>query len=163
FAATTHSSSNNNMERSSMSNTIERTVSEIIWPPPPEIAETVRARWDSLTKPRGSLGRLEEDVVRLAGIQRTTSPAARRRSMYIFCGDHGITEEGVSLYPSVVTGEMMKNFVRGGAAINVLCGHLGIDTFIVDAGVAVPKQEGVVDCRVADGTRNFLHEPAMSI
>ena len=123
---------------------------------------SVQARWDSLTKPRGSLGVLETSVVRLAQIQQTTNPTVDRRAIYVFCGDHGITQEGVSLYPSVVTREMAKNFVRGGAAINVLCRDLSISTQIIDAGIAGPKIEGVLDLRIAGGTRNFLHEPAMS-
>jgi nicotinate-nucleotide--dimethylbenzimidazole phosphoribosyltransferase len=82
--------------------------------------------------------------------------------MYVFCGDHGITEEGISPYPSAVTGEMLKNFVRGGAAINVLCRRLSIKTFVVDAGVAGSKLDGALDRRIAEGTRNFLREPAMS-
>ena len=123
---------------------------------------SVQARWDSLTKPRGSLGRLETSVVRLAQIQQTANPTVDRRAIYVFCGDHGITQEGVSLYPSVVTREMAKNFIRGGAAINVLCRDLSIETRIIDAGIAGPKIEGVLDQRVAEGTRNFLHHPAMS-
>jgi nicotinate-nucleotide--dimethylbenzimidazole phosphoribosyltransferase len=83
--------------------------------------------------------------------------------MYVFCGDHGITAEGVSLYPSVVTREMVKNFVRGGAAISVLCRQLAIETYIVDAGVAGPKIEGTLDRRIAEGTGNFYLGPAMSL
>ena len=122
----------------------------------------MKARWDSLTKPRGSLGRLEDAVVQLAVIQDTATPRIERRAMYVFCGDHGITAEGVSPYPPVVTREMVKNFLRGGAAINVLCRQLTIETWIVDAGVAGPKIPGTLDKRVAEGTRNFLNEPAMS-
>jgi nicotinate-nucleotide--dimethylbenzimidazole phosphoribosyltransferase len=143
-------------------NTIERTIAEIPRGLSPVIAEAVRERWDSLTKPRGSLGVLETSVVKLAQIQNNTMPATDRRCVYVFCGDHGITAEGVSLYPSVVTREMVKNFVRGGAAINVLCRQLGIETRIVDAGVTGPKFEGVLDRRITDGTRNFLRGPAMS-
>ena len=142
-----------------MSNTIEQTLAEI---PRLLVVEEVRARWDSLTKPRGSLGRLEESIERLAEIQGCAMPAMERRGLYVFCGDHGITEEGVSAYPSVVTREMVKNFVRGGAAINVLCRQLAIETCIVDAGVAGAKFEGVVDRRIAEGTANFLSGAAMS-
>ncbi|MCU1328715.1 MAG: Nicotinate-nucleotide--dimethylbenzimidazole phosphoribosyltransferase [Bryobacterales bacterium] len=145
-----------------MSTTLEQTIATIPRMRPPEIGDAVRDRWDSLTKPRGSLGRLESDVVRMAEIQGVSTPSAGRRCMYVFCGDHGITEEGVSLYPSVVTREMVKNFVRGGAAINVLCRQLAITTFVVDAGVSGPPLDGVVDCRVAAGTRNFRRGPAMS-
>jgi nicotinate-nucleotide--dimethylbenzimidazole phosphoribosyltransferase len=129
---------------------------------PAAIAQTVQERWDSLTKPRGSLGRLEADVIKLAQIQGVAKPSADRRAMYVFCGDHGITAEGVSLYPSVVTREMVKNFVRGGAAISVLCRQLDIETFIVDAGVAGPKIEGTLNRRIAEGTGNFYRGPAMS-
>lgn len=143
-------------------NTIEQTIAEIPLGLSPAIAEAVRERWDSLTKPRGSLGVLETSIVRMAQIQDKAMPATERRCVYVFCGDHGITAEGVSLYPSVVTREMVKTFVRGGAAINVLCRQLGIETRIVDSGVAGPKFEGVLDRRVADGTCNFLRGPAMS-
>ena len=150
------------MERSFKLNTIETTVARIPRHASPEVTQQVLDRWDSLTKPRGSLGALEPAVVKLAGIQGTAMPLADRRGLYVFCGDHGITEEGVSLYPSVVTREMVKNFVRGGAAINVLCRQFAIETTIIDAGVAGPKLDGVTDLRVAGGTQNFLRGPAMS-
>lgn len=125
------------------------------------IAEAMQARWDSLTKPRGSLGRLETEISRLAQIQGTSSPSLERAAIYVFCGDHGITNENVSAYPQAVTREMMKNFVAGGAAINVLCRNARIDTLIVDAGVCGPKIEGVLDRRIGEGTRSFLDSPAM--
>lgn len=145
-----------------MSNTIEQTVADIPRQQRAEITEAVRTRWDSLTKPRGSLGLLEDEIVKLAEIQGTAMPRTGRRAIYTFCGDHGITEEGVSLYPSVVTREMVKNFVGGGAAINVLCRHLGIEACIVDAGVSGPKLTGILDRRIGSGTANFLRGPAMS-
>lgn len=143
-------------------NTIEQTIASIPRHSSPEIAQAARDRWDSLTKPRGSLGILEASVVQLAQIQQRAMPSVDRRAIYVFCGDHGITDEGVSLYPSVVTQEMVRNLVRGGAAINALCRQLGIETRIVDAGVIGPKATGVIDRRVADGARNFLKGPAMS-
>jgi nicotinate-nucleotide--dimethylbenzimidazole phosphoribosyltransferase len=142
--------------------TIEQAIAEIPRGYSEEVAQAARERWDSLTKPRGSLGVVESQVVRLAKIQDRAMPAIDRQCMYVFCGDHGITAEGVSPYPSVVTREMVKNFVRGGAAINVLCRHFGIETVVVDAGVGGPKLDGVLDRRIADGTRNFLREAAMS-
>ena len=145
-----------------MSNTIEQTIAEIPRKPQAGIAEEVRQRWDSLTKPRNSLGRLEGCVVQLAECLGVAMPRIDRRAMYVFCGDHGITEEGVSPYPSVVTREMVKNFVRGGAAINVLCRQLAIEPRIVDAGVAGPNLEGVIDRRIGPGTRNFLRGAAMT-
>ncbi len=126
------------------------------------ISETVWQRWDSLTKPSRSLGRLEEEVVRLAQIQNTAEPRMDRLGVYVFCGDHGITAEGISPYPSVVTREMVKNFLAGGAAINVLCQNLNVQTIIVDTGVLGPQLEGTLNCRIAEGTRNFLREDAMS-
>jgi nicotinate-nucleotide--dimethylbenzimidazole phosphoribosyltransferase len=142
---------------------IEDTVASIPRQFPPQIAEAVQQRWDSLTKPRGSLGRLEKEVVRLAQIQGTAMPHIDRPRAYVFCGDHGITAENVSPYPSAVTREMVGNFLRGGAAINVLCRSLGIETVVVDAGVCGPKIPGVLDRRIAEGTGNFLWEPAMSV
>jgi nicotinate-nucleotide--dimethylbenzimidazole phosphoribosyltransferase len=146
--------------------TIETTVAAIACQSQVSIRQALRERWDSLTKPRGSLGVLEDAVVRLGEIQSTTMPSVSRRGLYVFCGDHGITQEGVSLYPSVVTQEMVKNFVRGGAAINVLCRQLGIETTIVNAGVDGPRFDGqrfdgVVDRRVGNGTRSFLRSTAM--
>jgi nicotinate-nucleotide--dimethylbenzimidazole phosphoribosyltransferase len=112
------------------------------------LEQRVRARLDNLTKPPGSLGRLEDAVVRLACIQGTDRPSVARKGMYVFCANHGVTAEGVSPYPSEVTRQMMANFQAGGAAINVLCRREGIETVIVDAGVD-------------PGTRNFAAEPAM--
>ncbi len=109
----------------------------------------VRARLDNLTKPPGSLGRLEDAVVRLALIQNTDRPTVERKGLYVFCGNHGVTAEGISPFPAEVTLQMMANFRAGGAAINVLCRREGIETVIVDAGVT-------------PGTRNFAAEPAMT-
>lgn len=144
-------------------NLIESTIGRISEAvPAPDLERAVRDRWDRLTKPRGSLGLLEDCVVRLSRIQGKLHPVVDRQAVYVFCGDHGITQEGVSAYPSVVTREMVKNFLRGGAAINVLCRSLGIATHIVDAGVAGPKIPGTMDYRVAEGTENFARAPAMS-
>jgi nicotinate-nucleotide--dimethylbenzimidazole phosphoribosyltransferase len=141
--------------------TIESAVARILRQTSAGIGEAVRERWDSLTKPRGSLGRLEEAIVRLAEIQGVVMPTIERLGIYVFCGDHGVTEEGVSPYPAVVTQEMVKNFLRGGAAINVLCRDLGIETRVVDSGVAGRKLKGVLDRRIANGTQNFVRQPAM--
>jgi nicotinate-nucleotide--dimethylbenzimidazole phosphoribosyltransferase len=127
-----------------------------------EIAEAIGVRWDSLTKPRGSLGILEHSIVKLGCIQNRIMPSLDRRAIFVFCGDHGVTCEGVSPYPSVVTREMVKNFLRGGAAINVLARRIGAVTRIVDAGVAGPRIDGTIDRRIADGTKNFACMPAMS-
>lgn len=114
-----------------------------------ELEARVRARLNSLTKPPGSLGRLEELALQLALIQSTETPHIGHKAMIVFCADHGVTEEGISPYPSEVTRQMLTNFQSGGAAINVLCRHGGIETVIADMGVGKP-------------TRNFTREPAMT-
>src|SRR5258706_10989862 len=128
----------------------------------PSLAIQIANRWDSLTKPPGSLGQLEQLVARYALIHGEVVPKLARKSMHIFCADHGVTAEGVSAYPSAVTAQMVRNFLRGGAAINVLCRHYGIETTIVDCGVDAPCEEGAVDCKIAHGTRNFARGPAMT-
>ncbi len=125
-------------------------------------AETIRTRWNNLTKPPGSLGQLEEIVVRYAVLRGEAMPAMPRKGMYIFCGDHGVTAEGVSAFPSEITAMMVRNFLRGGAAINVLCRQYGIETAIVDCGVNAEVEPGVIDRKIARGTRNFAEGPAMS-
>jgi nicotinate-nucleotide--dimethylbenzimidazole phosphoribosyltransferase len=98
----------------------------------------LRARLDSLTKPPGSLGRLEDLAVQVGLIQATAEPAIGSKAMVVFCADHGVVEEGVSAYPQEVTAQMMANFRRGGAAINVLCRQYDIEPRIVDLGVGRP-------------------------
>jgi nicotinate-nucleotide--dimethylbenzimidazole phosphoribosyltransferase len=115
----------------------------------PSLEARIRARLDSLTKPPGSLGRLEDLALQLGLIQATESPKIGCKAMMIFCADHGVVEEGVSPYPSEVTRQMVANFRSGGAAINVLCRHANIEPVIVDMGVGHP-------------TRNFTREPAMT-
>ena len=113
------------------------------------LEERIRSHLDCLTKPQGSLGHLEELALQVGLIQGTISPRIGRKAMIVFCADHGVVEEGVSRYPSEVTGQMVANFRAGGAAINVLCRHLSIEPVIVDIGVGKP-------------TRNFTRQPAMS-
>lgn len=127
-----------------------------------EIRQAVEARWNSLTKPPGSLGRLETLIAELAEMQGRRVPKLNHRSMYIFCADHGVTAEGVSAWPSEVTAQMVRNFLRGGAAISVLGGELGIDLSVVDCGVLGPAIPGALNCKIAEGTRNFTREPAMT-
>jgi nicotinate-nucleotide--dimethylbenzimidazole phosphoribosyltransferase len=123
----------------------------------------VQSRWDSLTKPPGSLGRLENAVTRFALQRGMARPSMRNKRMFLFCGDHGVTAEGVSAYPSEVTRQMALNFAAGGAAINVLCRRTGMSTVIVDAGIQGEKVPGLLDRRIGSGTRNFVVEPAMTI
>jgi nicotinate-nucleotide--dimethylbenzimidazole phosphoribosyltransferase len=120
-----------------------------IEPPDEDFAARARARQDELTKPPGSLGRLEWIAVKLAAIQRRDAPASFGRRVLVFAGSHGVTEEGVSAYPSSVTGEMLGNFARGGAAINAIAKAAGAEVRVVDVGVE-------------RGTRNLAREPAMT-
>jgi nicotinate-nucleotide--dimethylbenzimidazole phosphoribosyltransferase len=126
------------------------------------LAAAVRDRWNNLTKPPGSLGQLEELVTRYALIRGEAMPTLPRKGMYVFCGDHGVTAEGVSAFPSEITAQMVRNFLRGGAAINVLCRQYGIETTIVDCGVMGDPEPGVIDRKIAPGTANFAKGPAMS-
>lgn len=113
------------------------------------LTRKIQHRLDSLTKPPGSLGRLESLALQIALIQGTDMPAIKTKAMLIFCADHGIVAEGVSPYPPEVTAQMVANFRAGGAAITVLCRQFGIEPVIVDMGVGRP-------------TRNFAREPAMT-
>ena len=117
-----------------------------------------------LTKPPGSLGRLEEIANRCAAIQHTLSPTVRSPRILIFAADHGVCEEGVSPYPQAVTAQMVANFLKGGAAINALARVTGIELQVVDVGLAQQIQETpeLISRRIEDGTRNFCHEAAMS-
>ncbi len=116
------------------------------------------------TKPLGSLGALESLTRQLGLIQQTTQPELRQPTVLVFAGDHGVTQAGVSAYPQDVTWQMVKNFLGGGAAINVFARQHQIDLQIVDAGVNFDFEgcPGLLDRKVAMGTHNFLHQPAMS-
>lgn len=122
----------------------------------------IQARLDSLTKPPGSLGRLEQLVLRYGLIRGQAAFAMPSKGMVIFCADHGVTAEGISAYPPAVTRQMALNFVAGGAAICVLSRHHGIETRIVDVGIDGDTPGGVADRKVARGTRNFAQDPAMT-
>lgn len=122
-----------------------------------------RRRHEQLTKPPGSLGRLEELAIRIVGITGRIPPTIQRKTIVVAAADHGVAEEGVSAYPSEVTAQMVLNFLRGGAAINVLARGVGADVVIVDAGVAadLPDHPNLVRRAVRRGTANFVHGPAM--
>ncbi|MBI1894671.1 MAG: nicotinate-nucleotide--dimethylbenzimidazole phosphoribosyltransferase [Candidatus Rokubacteria bacterium] len=122
-----------------------------------------RARLDSLTKPRGSLGRLEAVAAQVVAIHGGPR-ALERKVIFTLAADHGVTGEGVSAYPKVVTREMVENFCRGGAAINVLARQVGAKVVIVDIGVDgdLPALPGLVSRKVTHGTRNFADGPAMT-
>ena len=129
-----------------------------------EAMAAARARQDTLTKPLGSLGRLEDLSVQLAGIFGQGTPQIRRKSIILAAGDHGVVAEGVSAYPQDVTPAMVMNFLGGGAAINVLARHAGADIVILDAGVAadLPSHPLLRSVKIGRGTANMAQGPAMS-
>ncbi len=134
-------------------------------PTPDEAAaEAARAHQLRLTKPPGSLGRLEEAAIRLAGQQATATPAVDRVVVTVFAADHGVCAEGVSAFPQEVTGQMVRNFASGGAAISVLCREFGAALDVVNVGTVspLPAMDGVLDATVAPGTANLAREPAMT-
>ena len=126
--------------------------------------ERAAARQLTLTKPPGSLGRLEEIANRLAAIQQTVTPKVSCKRIYVVAADHGVTSEGVSAYPREVTAQMVDNFLNGGAAINVLGRHEEIDVQIVDAGVDadLSSRKNLIEVKTLRGTANFARGPAMS-
>jgi len=119
---------------------------------------------NSKTKPVGSLGVLEKVALQIGRIQSTVSPKLTKPVAFIFAGDHGIVEEGVSPYPQSVTAQMVTNFLNGGAAINVFAKQHNIALRVVDSGVNADfnNASGLIHAKIARGTKNFLHTPAMS-
>jgi len=128
------------------------------------VREAAAARQSELTKPPGSLGRLETLAVELAALQRRAQPAVDPLHVTVFAADHGVADEGVSAFPQAVTLEMVRNFARGGAAISVLARELGAELEVVDLGTAVDggRIEGVIHTRIRDGSHNFCWREAMS-
>jgi nicotinate-nucleotide--dimethylbenzimidazole phosphoribosyltransferase len=135
-----------------------------IQPTDSRLLAQAQARLDRLTKPIGSLGRLEELAARYVMITGEMKPKVPRGAVFTFAADHGVTVEGVSAYPSAVTPQMVLNFLRGGAGVNVLARHVGIDVRVVDIGVAFDFEAapGLIHKKVMFGTKNLLLESAMS-
>jgi nicotinate-nucleotide--dimethylbenzimidazole phosphoribosyltransferase len=132
-----------------------------------EIQKLAQEKINQKTKPLGSLGLLEEVAVQLCVLQNTLTPTIAKKRMLIFAASHGIADEGVSAYPKEVTGQMVLNFLRGGAAINVLTRHGGIELCVIDVGVDMDFGDNIdshlfFNRKVRYGTRNFLKEPAMT-
>ena len=130
----------------------------------PSAMDAARARQDQLTKPPGSLGRLEEISIHLAGIQGTAQPAIQDKVITTMAGDHGVTTEGVSAFPAEVTAQMVHNFLTGGAAINVLADHIHARVVIADLGVKAdfPAHPQLVIHKIGRGTGNIAQGPAMT-
>jgi len=134
-----------------------------IAPPSRDGESAARRHLDSLTKPPGSLGRLEEIALRLA-VLRGRAPEVARPVIFTFAADHGVVAEGVSAYPQVVTAQMVENFTRGGAAVNVLARQAGARVVVADFGVATPLERApdLVECPIGPGTANIAAGPAMT-
>ena len=124
----------------------------------------IQEKIDNLNKPKGSLGRLEELAMQVCLIQQTLEPSTAHPCHLLLGGDHGIEREGVSVSPREVTWQQMLNFTRGGGGVNMFCRQHGFHLRIVDVGVDYDLSgvEGIIDRKIARGTKNFLYEPAMS-
>jgi nicotinate-nucleotide--dimethylbenzimidazole phosphoribosyltransferase len=135
-----------------------------IEPPSEEWGQKARRRLDTLTKPLGSLGRLEDIAAQVVAIRGDDLGQSVSKAAYVFAADHGVTEEGVSAYPREVTRQMVLNFLSDGAAINVLARLHGAALHVVDVGVDADfgLMPGLLHHKVRAGTRNMLREPAMS-
>ena len=142
---------------------IEETIRKIM-PLNNEYYAIAQRHLDNLTKPPGSLGRLEEFARRFVAITGNTNPVIDKKAIFTFAGDHGVTEEGVSAYPKEVTKQMVFNFLREGAGINVLARHAGASVVVIDIGVDhdFGNLERLVIRKVLNGTNNFAKTAAMS-
>lgn len=128
------------------------------------LSAATQKRLDNLTKPQGSLGRLEEIAKQVVEITKKENPALKNKIIFTLAGDHGVSEEGISVYPKEVTAQMVYNFLSGGAGINVLARHAGARVVVVDMGVACdlrPHPELVIR-KVSYGTKNMTKGPAMT-
>ncbi|RPJ54531.1 MAG: nicotinate-nucleotide--dimethylbenzimidazole phosphoribosyltransferase [Acidobacteria bacterium] len=145
-------------------NLLNRTLGEVV-PVDRSFEKEIRAHLDSLTKPPGSLGYLEELAVRYCLITGTSRPRLGGKMLFCFAADHGVVAEGVSAYPQEVTAQMVGNMLAGGAAINVLARHSGVDVNVVDIGVTAPVGDapGLLTRRIRAGTANIATGPAMSV
>ncbi len=125
---------------------------------------TIQEKIDNLNKPKGSLGRLEELAMQVCLVQQTLEPSLAHPCHLLFGGDHGIEREGVSVSPREVTWQQMINFTRGGGGVNMFCRQHGFKLRIVDVGVDYDFSDvpGIIDRKIARGTKNFLYEPAMN-
>lgn len=128
------------------------------------VEDAARMRQNSLTKPPGSLGVLEEIGIRIAGMKGTPRPRISYKTIITMAGDHGVSEAGVSAYPKEVTAQMVHNFLNGGAAINVLARHIDSSVLVVDMGVAsdMPDDPRLLSKKIGYGTKNMACEPAMT-
>jgi nicotinate-nucleotide--dimethylbenzimidazole phosphoribosyltransferase len=124
-----------------------------------------KERLDNLTKPKGSLGVLEEIAARVVAIRKEERPSINKKEVFVFAGDHEVVSEGVSAYPQEVTGLMVKNFLNGGAGINVLARSAGANVSIIDIGMKenIPNAQGLIKKNVGRGAHNIAKGPAMTV
>ena len=143
--------------------TLQRVIGSIN-PPDEQAMTAARVRQDLLTKPKGSLGRLEELSIQLAAIKRQPVPDLAHKAIITMAGDHGVVAQGISAYPQEVTAQMVQNFLSGGAAINVLARQVDARVVVVDMGVAanLDSHPDLTSRKVAPGTRDMTMGPAMS-
>lgn len=132
--------------------------------PDDRLKEQIQQRIDNLNKPLGALGRLEEIALQIGLIQQTYSPTLQHPCHVLFAADHGIEREGVSASPREITWQQMINFTRGGGGVNMFCRQHGFELLLVDVGVDYDLSDypQIINRKIARGTRNFLHEAAMS-
>ena len=132
--------------------------------PDETIREALTDKINNLTKPKGSLGTLEELALQIGLIQQTLTPTLKCPQNIIFAADHGIVDEGVSLSPKEITWQQISNFLHGGAGVNFLCRQHGFELKIVDAGVDydLPYDKGIINMKVRKSSRNYLYEAAMT-
>lgn len=129
------------------------------------LKEQLQHKIDNKTKPLGALGQLEDIALQIGLIQKTLSPQIINPAILVFAADHGLANEKISPYPKDVTYQMAMNFVAGGAAISVFCKNNGVNLKVIDAGVDYdfPEGCGIIPAKIARGSRNMLHEPAMTM
>ncbi|MCS7061286.1 MAG: nicotinate-nucleotide--dimethylbenzimidazole phosphoribosyltransferase [Anaerolineae bacterium] len=146
-----------------MTTQLEQTI-QSIKPLDENAMQAARARQNELTKPPGSLGRLEVLSIQIAGITARPRPTLRRPAIITLAADHGVARQGVSAFPIEVTAQMVLNFLRGGAGINVLARHVGAEVIVADVGVAVdlPADDDLIVHKIDYGTRDLSTEPAMT-
>ncbi len=130
----------------------------------PVFKKNAIARQAQLTKPPGSLGKLEDIAIRLADLQQCNQPVLDNIAITVFAADHGVAEEGVSAFPQEVTAQMVMNFIQGGAAISVMAKQLDATLEVVDVGIveALPEQDGLIVQRAGNGTANSAKQEAMT-
>ena len=136
----------------------------VIEPINKSLESAIQEKIDNLNKPKGALGRLEEIAMQVCLIQQSLNPSLTHPCHLLFGGDHGIERESVSVSPREVTWQQMKNFTHGGGGVNMFCRQHGFKLRIIDVGVDydLSSVEGIINRKIARGTKNFLYEPAMS-